>query len=183
MNEERNELALVVQKAVKSLPWCGDLALQKVVYLLQSVYNVDLGYEFGYHHMGPYSFDLSDDLSLGVENGDWTRESKPIAEGIYWVNQYHVKGAIEIAGAHAKKVESALAKMLEQFQLQSDRIDGRRFELVATIHYLRDVQEVPENELCQVLRALKPKYTVAEFEEGKKQLALLEKSAKELTKA
>jgi len=177
------ELKLIIDRAVKGLPWCGDLALQKVVYLLESVYGLNLGYEFGYHHMGPYSFGLANDLSLGVERGDWTRQSKPIANGRYWVNQYHVQGELPPQTLETKKVEDALSRMLAEFNSQSDQTDGRRFELVATIHYLRDVQKVPKNELCQVLRAFKPKYTVAEFEEGKKQLALLEKSAKELTKA
>lgn len=177
------ELKLVIDRAVKGLPWCGDLALQKVVYLLESVYGLNLGYEFGYHHMGPYSFDLANDLSLGVERGDWTRQSKPIANGRYWVNQYHVQGEPSPQTADTMKVEEALSRMLAEFNSQSDQTDGRRFELVATIHYLRDVQEVPENELCQVLRALKPKFSAADFEDGKKQLALLEQSAADLVKA
>mgnify|MGYP007088250816 CR=1 FL=1 len=180
---KREELKLVVDRAVKGLPWCGDLALQKMVYLLQSVYGVDMGYEFGYHHMGPYSFDLADDLSIGVLSGEWVRESKPIANGRYWVNQYQVTSEVPADGPLFQQVETALGKLLEQFKAQNDQADGRRFELVATIHYLREVQEVPEDELEGVLRALKPKYSKDEFQEGVRQLNLLKQSATEMANA
>lgn len=179
---KREELKLVVDRAVKGLPWCGDLALQKMVYLLQSVYGVDMGYEFGYHHMGPYSFDLADDLSIGVQSGDWVRESKPIANGRYWVNQYQVTSEVPADGPRFQQLETALGKLLEQFKAQNNQADGRRFELVATIHYLREVQEVPEGELEDVLRALKPKYSRDEFQEGVRQLNLLKQSATEMAK-
>jgi len=175
---KREELKLVVDRAVKGLPWCGDLALQKMVYLLQSVYGVDMGYEFGYHHMGPYSFDLADDLSIGVLSGEWVRESKPIANG-----GYRVISEVPADGPLFQQVETALGKLLEQFKAQNDQADGRRFELVATIHYLREVQEVPEDELEGVLRALKPKYSKDEFQEGVRQLNLLKQSATEMANA
>lgn len=178
-----DELKLVVDRAVNKLPWCGDLALQKVVYLLESVYGVKLGYEFGYHHMGPYSFDLADDLSVGAQSGEWSRQSKQIPNTRYWVNQYEVIGAAEVDGEESQRLASALDNLLAQFTEHNQRADGRTFELVATIHYLRNVQEVPEEELEAVLRGLKPKYSSDEFKEGVRQLGLLEKAAEEFGKA
>src|SRR5438552_86235 len=54
-----------------TMPWCGNRAVQKLVYLLQSVFGVALGYPFGLHHLGPYSAELASDLSLGEQVGLW----------------------------------------------------------------------------------------------------------------
>lgn len=175
-------LKVVVDRADNNLPWCGDLAIQKVVYLLESVYGVDLGYQYKYHHMGPYSFELADNLSLGVQAGELSRQSKPISNGKYWVNQYNVAGELPADDEKRNRLESALNRMLSQFNEQNKRTDGRTLELVATIHFLRNEEEIEDEELESVLRGLKPKYSSAEFKEGLRQLEQLVQSANEFAK-
>lgn len=52
----------------------GKTRLQKTVYLLKSS-GIDLGFDFDYHHYGPYSEDLSiasnDAVALGLLNVEW----------------------------------------------------------------------------------------------------------------
>jgi uncharacterized protein YwgA len=52
----------------------GKTRLQKSVYLLKSV-DVDLGFDFDYHHYGPYSEELAlasnDAKALGLINVEW----------------------------------------------------------------------------------------------------------------
>jgi len=43
--------------------WCGETHIQKATYFLEELMRVPLGYEFILYKHGPYSFDLSDDLS------------------------------------------------------------------------------------------------------------------------
>lgn len=43
--------------------WCGETHIQKATYFLEELLGVPLGYDFILYKHGPYSFDLSDDLS------------------------------------------------------------------------------------------------------------------------
>lgn len=43
--------------------WCGETHLHKCTLFLQRLLNVPLGYEFIFYKYGPYSFDLSDEIS------------------------------------------------------------------------------------------------------------------------
>jgi uncharacterized protein YwgA len=43
--------------------WCGETHMQKAVYFLQEAFEVPLGYEYIFYKYGPYSFDLTEDLT------------------------------------------------------------------------------------------------------------------------
>lgn len=43
--------------------WCGETHVQKAVYFLQEAFEVPLGYEYIFYKYGPYSFDLTEDLT------------------------------------------------------------------------------------------------------------------------
>jgi uncharacterized protein YwgA len=43
--------------------WCGETHIQKACYLLEELFENPLGFEFILYKHGPYSFDLSDELT------------------------------------------------------------------------------------------------------------------------
>jgi uncharacterized protein YwgA len=43
--------------------WCGETHIQKAVYFLQELLQVRLGFEFIMYKHGPYSFELTDELT------------------------------------------------------------------------------------------------------------------------
>jgi len=43
--------------------WCGETHIQKTTYFLQELLNIPLGFDFILYKYGPYSFDLTDELS------------------------------------------------------------------------------------------------------------------------
>lgn len=43
--------------------WCGETHIQKTTYFLQELLKVPMGFEFILYKHGPYSFDLSDELT------------------------------------------------------------------------------------------------------------------------
>jgi len=43
--------------------WCGETHIQKATYFLQKLFNIPLGFEFILYKHGPFSFDLSDELT------------------------------------------------------------------------------------------------------------------------
>jgi hypothetical protein len=67
------------------------------------------------------------------------------------------------------KVDAALSELKE--------LQGRSMELLATIHYLRHVQNVGEDQLVEILRILKPKFGEPEIRRGERRLAELGETA------
>ena len=55
-------IALIEQLRNKG-SWCGETHIQKTIYFLQELLRVPLGFEFILYKHGPYSFDLSDELT------------------------------------------------------------------------------------------------------------------------
>lgn len=43
--------------------WCGETHIQKATYFIQELFGVPLGFEFMLYKHGPFSFDLSDELT------------------------------------------------------------------------------------------------------------------------
>jgi len=52
-----------IEELKKHGSWCGETNIQKATYFLEELLGVPLGYDFILYKHGPYSFDLSDDLS------------------------------------------------------------------------------------------------------------------------
>ena len=55
-------VAHIIELLHKNGSWCGEIHIQKAVYLLQHACHVPLGYEYVLYKHGPYSFDLSGEL-------------------------------------------------------------------------------------------------------------------------
>jgi uncharacterized protein YwgA len=56
-------LASLIEELRAQDSWCGETHIQKNVYVLEELLGVDLGFDFTLYKHGPYSFDLSDQLS------------------------------------------------------------------------------------------------------------------------
>ncbi len=178
---------LILRKLIRmggeGLHWLGNIAIQKLVYLLENVYKVDLGYTYGLHHLGPYSFELAGDLSLGEQADLWRSKTIQVESPFksYHGMQYEIcedsgipyEIRADVQGRW-EQVEPAMKALLSAI----GRCTGRDLELYATIHYLRTVQDVPEEDLWDVLHILKPKYSLDEFDKGKEKLKVIENDAK-----
>jgi uncharacterized protein YwgA len=78
---ERLKRAAIVTQLVTKLreagSWCGETHIQKAVYLMQDLLDVPTEYEFILYKHGPFSFDLSDELTSF--RGDELLELQPQA--------------------------------------------------------------------------------------------------------
>jgi hypothetical protein len=64
-NLERQALLLLLMKALWSRDsWCGETHVQKTTFFLDELTNHNVGYSFILYKHGPYSFQLSEDLSM-----------------------------------------------------------------------------------------------------------------------
>src|SRR5260370_41172711 len=81
MSMERLRRAAIVTQLVTKLraagSWCGETHIQKAVYLMQDLLDVPMEYQFILYKHGPFSFDLSDELTSF--RGDELLELKPQA--------------------------------------------------------------------------------------------------------
>ena len=61
---QRDVIILTLLEKMKSKgSWCGETHTQKAIYFLQELLRVPLGFEFVLYKHGPYSFDLSDEIT------------------------------------------------------------------------------------------------------------------------
>ena len=176
-------LARVIDEGISVLPWCGKLALQKLVYTVQAVFGIDLGYRYGLHQLGPYSPELADDLGIGESAGRWSSRDDMVqmADGTVATGKRFTVGK---ASPFSKAVTSAAEERwsdisggVRQACLALKGLYGRDLELIATLHYLQHVQEVGESELPLRLQELKPKFSPNEIQWGLDFLRRLENNA------
>jgi uncharacterized protein YwgA len=64
---DRLQRAVVITRLAQRLrecgSWCGETHIQKSVYLMQELFDTGLKYNFILYHHGPYSFDLTNELT------------------------------------------------------------------------------------------------------------------------
>jgi uncharacterized protein YwgA len=75
---QRAALLLNLLKALKQRgSWCGETHLQKSVFFLEEMCGVPLGFSFVLYRHGPYSFDLSDEITALLADRLLDLQSKP----------------------------------------------------------------------------------------------------------
>lgn len=65
MNRLQGDVVILslIDNLKKKGSWCGETHIQKATYFLQELFNIPLGFEFILYKHGPFSFDLSDELT------------------------------------------------------------------------------------------------------------------------
>lgn len=153
----RNELrvAAIVALVKNAQARLGKTQVQKLVYFAQDS-GVPLNYKYEIYHYGPYSFELSNDLSSLDSLGVLNVESDPRGFGFdISVGKFAEKFKLE--PKYQKKVE----KVIEQLGLNTPA----QLEVKATIHFVHSVIKKKasagkaKSEVIQKVRALKPRFT------------------------
>lgn len=137
----------------------GKTRLQKTVYLLKSC-GIDLGFDFDYHHYGPYSEELS------IASGDAVALK---LMDIEWHNSYGNEYAVFSALADPKMDLSPQA--VEALQILS-RYDATMLELAATADFLLK-NGFPQTAWEETMRRKASKITQPRVESSKKLLSEL----------
>jgi uncharacterized protein YwgA len=140
----------------------GRTALVKLVYLLQEVRGVPLGYRFRLYTYGPYDTNVLDDLdyaqSLGVVQVKTVSFSSGYAFDIRPGDA--AEGVKERAKGFLAEHEAAVRWVIQEFGTRS----ASELELLATIVYTdRDLSarkaRVSLEDLCRKVRDVKPRFT------------------------
>ncbi len=120
----------------------GKLIVQKVAYLLQEAFGVDLGVKFVWHSYGPYSYEIAKDYKLintfmCVQSND----NMSIAEG------NGVKGIREF--------KEFLKSLKKKFAVNEDEI-GYWLEIIASLYMLSKKIYPPPEDVVDELLERKP---------------------------
>jgi len=116
----------------------GKVRLQKMVYLLEQMGMAD-DYSFDYHHYGPYSADLANEVDESIFNKEVAEEVRWRADGVGY-SIYRQSRTSETVPENLGEFSFEEAySALEAMQRRSATV----LELAATIHWLAFVEEVP----------------------------------------
>ncbi|MDE2839805.1 MAG: hypothetical protein OXM03_04180 [Chloroflexota bacterium] len=141
-----------------SYPQFGKTALQKLVYLLQAVYDVECDYDFSLYTYGPFTSELLQDLDLVESIG--AVQVLPVRKGMdgYAIKPYEnaawvTTQAKEFLEAH----KCALGKLIEEYGHYS----AKELEIRATMIYVEremkgDGKPVSLDGLVRVVHDIKP---------------------------
>lgn len=157
-------IALAERMQEKSL-WFGKTALQKLVYLLEAIYNVPCGYQFTLYIHGPFCADLISDLDYVDSLQGVNVQFDPSSNG-YKINPGDSGEVLkEKAREFLNNYEGPINDIIEQF----GSMRTRDLELRSTIVYVdRDTRISGRNlgrkEFIKEIKGIKPHFSEVEIE-------------------
>lgn len=149
----------------------GKTALQKFVYFLQELEEVDCGYEFTLYTYGPFSSELLGDLDIVEVMDGVDIEYIPQVNG-YDIHPGRKAGWIR---ARADRFLEGARPRIERLVESFGELRARDLELRATIVYCdRDARRrgeaVSEASLAKVVRSIKPHFSEHEIRSAVREL-------------
>ena len=143
--------------------WCGETHIQKGIYILQDLLNANFGYKFVIYKHGPFSFELSNELS-GMRASDII--------GIVFPKEGY--GPSIVATDFGKRVLDTHKENLEKFLPVSDFVanwfeknDVKHLEKIATAYFVtKKYPREPAAVRAQRVHDLKPHVDLQSAEEA-----------------
>lgn len=161
-------VAAVVRALHPRSPQLGKTVLQKVVYLLQDLARVPVGYRFEFYTYGPFSVELLQDLDL-VEGLGGVKIHRVVSlmGGFDIVPGDRADDLIRKAGdrLEGRGGNDAISQVVEDY----GRLSARDLELRATIVYVvrgleRSGKAVDKKHVSKLVGNLKPRFHSQEIE-------------------
>ena len=149
---------MLAQRLEGLSPQFGKTVFMKLVYLLQEVYKVPLGYRFTLYTYGPYSTEVPADLDRAKIRGLVSVDYVEADAGFKITPGPRDYGANGVDEAFAS-YESQLGKLVETF----GRFRAKDLELRTTIVYVWKMMDTSEesvaSEVVKVVHQLKPHFS------------------------
>jgi uncharacterized protein len=152
----------------------GKTVLQKLAFLLQEVYRVDLGYSFVFYTYGPFAPELQSDLDfaqcVGAVNVEPVSEAQ--GSGYRIVPGTMCQQTLDKARSFLDVTRDALTRLVEAFGAKT----AKELELLTTVVFLSKEASclepaMPVDKAIGLVRELKPKFSEVEVREAMHELA------------
>jgi len=132
--------------------WRGETHIQKAVFFLQSIFNIDLGFNFILYKHGPFSFDLRDKLN------DMLAERE-----LRLVSQYPYGPSYE-AGQRWQEFQVTFQKMSIEYEnmirFVAEKVGGsgvNSLEALSTaLYFLNKAPRAKNDKIAKVITMIKP---------------------------
>lgn len=174
-------LVNLAQKLRRHGSWCGETHLQKGVYILQYLAGVPFELDYCLYKHGPFSFELSDELTSLRADKIFDQEKQPYPYGP------KLKPG-EMANKVRDLYPKTIAKYEQHIQFVADSLaasDVKTLERLATALYVtrEEGDDAAVESRAQRLHEIKPHVTFDEACEAVRKIDLLQREASRLLAA
>lgn len=144
----------IAQRRQEKSAQFGKTVAQKLVYLLQNAYRVDLGYRFNIYTYGPYSASLMGDIDYGAAT-NLLSVSYDESQGYSIFPGSDVEQLAEERMEFVNEVAEDLEKLFSDF----GELNAAELELRSTIHYVSKGRTIrPKQKVVDQVNKIKPKF-------------------------
>jgi uncharacterized protein YwgA len=146
----------------------GKTAMQKLLYLLQEGYGVDIGYRFDLYTYGPYASRVMSDL-------DYARNINLLAIRYAPEEGYEISLGSSIASldSYRRTVHETAGLRVEALMSHFGDMNAKELELHATVYYvLNDDRSQSKSQVISLVQELKPKFEGPQIEQALDRVAL-----------
>lgn len=147
---ESQERFAIIKYIVDKLGDVGKTKIQKLIYILQNVFNIPIGYIFKIHYFGPYSEILDDDLIDMKLHELLSIEPSPDGYG------YHINSMNRDDSSLSLNVKFDPEKLNRCLEIFGD-LSISDLELLSTIHFVKNTVKNRKDVIDKVA-ILKPKF-------------------------
>jgi len=174
---EREAVILaLIEKLIEKGSWCGETHIQKTTYFLEELLQVPLGFQFILYKHGPFSFDLSDELTAMRADSVICLESRrPYGPGI-------------LPGPRSTLLKKLFGQKIRCYEEKLDFIADKmahhgvaELERLATAFYIKRNPTRDSKDLAEKIHNLKPHISLNEAKEALSKQENIANEAKDLT--
>ncbi|MCL2611286.1 MAG: hypothetical protein FWE02_06385 [Defluviitaleaceae bacterium] len=146
---------------IKQFDGIGKTAVMKVMFMLQSVKNCDLDYDFSIYTYGPYSADVTEDLDTLIFN-DLVISTFSETEGTsYSGYAFSLKDGTKLPEISEKDIDS----LKDIIKFSQEKKTAKNLELYSTTiymynHYKRNKRENNELDILKNVNEIKPHFSI-----------------------
>ena len=171
-SEHWDQYGLVAELAVRLQdvsPQFGKTVLQKMIYILQEIYETPCNYEYTLYNYGPYSEDLAADLkSFASMEGVTVQWSDKLGYKIMpAAKTEHFR---QRAGDFLEKYDANIQEAVNLF----GEMTARDLELRSTIIYVSKQSAMDKNSMIDCIKEIKPHFSVDEIATAIEQLVTMD---------
>lgn len=148
-------LLCLIRRLQENGSWCGETHIQKSTYFLQKLLNVPTNFDFILYKHGPYSFDLSDEISALRADGYLNLiPQQPYGASLYPSEQ--IQNILE-------RFPKTIAKYSPQIDFVAKELSNMgvaELERIATALYVMNENDIKTKERAKRIHELKPHISI-----------------------
>lgn len=157
---ERVSLILhVIERLNKKSYRSGETSVQKLLYFIQEMLDIDFNYQYELYNYGPFSFNLNEDIDF-MENAHVIyKEPDPSGFGFMLIPNKEIEFVQNVLKSKSR-YEGKIDQLLDEFSI----MPAKNLALLATfIFVLENEKPKTEEEAIEIVKKIKPMHNIFEY--------------------